>query len=516
MASPMERSIVDAVAARASERPEGTAILCGDETISYGRLEELTARCRGALRGLGIESGDRVAFAMSDGPEFVIGFLGTLGVGAIAVPCSTMLRAADLAYLLNDSGARLAIVTADQSDVFLEAWKDAPGCERVILAGAEHPRMVRFEEALAGATPVAVAAIQPETPAFVLYTSGSTGSPKGAVHCHSHIPHTVATYGRHVLAITPADRLFSSSRLFFAYGLGNSLSFPLSLGATSVLCRERPRPPIIADILACSRPTVFFGVPAVYRALLDHQQRGYPLQTDSPRLCVSAGERLPASIHHDWKARTGLDILDGIGSTELLHIFISNRRGAVRPGSSGVPVEGYEITLTDDQGRTIEAAGRGHLHVRGASALSCYWNLPHKTAETIRDGWVRTGDVYRRDEAGFYWFEGRSDDMFKSSGMWVSPTQVETVLATHPAVIESAVIGDTDAGGTSSVSAFVVLRDQGADRTVIDEIRAHAARELPGYMVPKRVCAIDELPRTPTGKVQRFKLREARSADLRR
>jgi 4-hydroxybenzoate-CoA ligase len=510
MASPMGRSIVDAVAALAGERPESAAILCGDEAISYGRLEELTARCRGALSGLGIQPGDRVALVMSDGPEFAIAFLGTLGVGAIAVPCSTMLRAADLAYVLNDSGARLAIVTADQRDTCLEAWKDAPACERVMLAGAEHPRMLRFEERLAEAAPAAVGAIQPETPAFVLYTSGSTGSPKGAVHCHGHIPHTVATYGRHVLAITPADRLFSSSRLFFAYGLGNSLSFPLSLGATSVLCRERPRPPIIADILARSRPTVFFGVPAVYRALLDHQPHGYSLQTDSLRLCVSAGEHLPASIHHDWKVTTGLDILDGIGSTELLHIFISNRSGAVRPGSSGVPVDGYEIKLTNDHGQTIEDAGRGHLHVRGASALSCYWNLPQKTAETIREGWVRTGDVYRRDDSGFYWFEGRSDDMFKSSGMWVSPAQVESVLATHPAVIESAVIGEPDAAGTSSVSAFVVLRDHGADRTVLDAIRAHAARDLPGYMVPKRLRAIAELPRTPTGKVQRFKLREVR------
>jgi benzoate-CoA ligase len=504
-----KRSIIDYLAFHAEQRPDRAAIFYQDQAISFRELERRSAQCRGALKSLGIQSGDRVALVMSDGPEMVTALLAVIGFGALAVPCSTMLKPAELAYILNDSGARGAIITPDQIEVVQTAWAESPSLATVLVAGGEPPaKMLSWAQVVETAAPSAVADITEDTLALILYTSGSTGAPKGAVHRHGDIPHTVERVARSVFEISSDDRLFSSSRLFFAYGLGNSFSFPIGVGAASILCRERPTPPVIAAIFNRYRPTIFFAVPAVFRALLEYYRQGNQLDTGSLNFCVSAGESLPAQIYHEWKASTGLDILDAIGSTELMNMFISNRKDMLRPGSSGVPIAGYEIKLLDERGQMIEGAERGDLYVRSASAIRFYWNKPEKTAETIREGWVKTGDVYRRDEDGFYWFEGRSDDLFKASGMWVSPVEVEEALCAHPAVLESAVIAETDADGTNLVAAYVVLRPGHLpDEAMAEEIKAQAATSLPRYKCPKRIHFTEQLPRTATGKVQRFKLR---------
>jgi benzoate-CoA ligase len=503
-----KRSIIDYLAFHAEHNGDKTAILYEDQAISYRELEQRSAQCRSALRNLGIDSGDRVAMIMSDGPDWITAFLGILGIGAVAVPSSTMLKAPELTYVLNDSGAQTAIITPDQCETMLAAWADAPALKTVLIAGGEHPRMLSFDQALTASAPAPLAEIAPETLALILYTSGSTGAPKGAVHQHGDIPFTIESCGRKVYNITPDDRLFSSSRLFFAYGLGNSLSLPLGLGATSILCGERPLPPMIAQIFSRFRPTIFFAVPAVFRALLEYYRQGRLLDTSSINFCISAGESLPAQIFHEWKEATGLDILDAIGSTELMYMFISNRRDHLRVGSSGMPVEGYQARLLDEHGQMIEGAGKGNLCIKGASAIRSYWNKPEKTIETIRDGWVKTGDVYRRDEDGFYWFEGRSDDLFKSSGMWVSPVEVEDVLCTHPSVLEAAVVAEADKDGTNLVAAYAVLRSGvSANAETVAALKAYASATLPRYKCPKRIYFIEQLPRTATGKVQRFKLR---------
>jgi len=503
-----ERSIVDYLSFHAELNRDRTAILYEDDAINYGELERRSAQCRGALSRLGVERGDRVALVMCDCPDLFVAFLGIIGIGAIAVPCSTMLKPAELAYMLNDCGVKVALMTADQCETVLAAKAESPSLETVIVARGEHPQMMSFDQLLADAAPAPLGDLDRDTLALILYTSGSTGAPKGAVHRHGDIPYTIEAFGRGVLGVTPDDRLFSSSRFFFAYGLGNSFSFPLGLGATSILCAERPTPPIIASVFHRFRPTIFFSVPAVFRALLEYYRQGNLLDTSSLNFCVSAGESLPAQIYHEWKAATGLDLLDGIGSTELMHMFISNRRDLICAGSSGVPVEGYEIRLLDERGQVVEGAGRGDLHVKGASAIPCYWDKPEKTAETIRDGWVKTGDVYHRDADGFYWFEGRTDDMFKSSGMWVSPIEVEEALCAHPSILEAAVIAEPDADRINLIAAYVVLRPQvSAEVETAEQIKAEMASRLPRYKCPKRIYFIEQLPRTATGKIQRFKLR---------
>ncbi len=505
-------SILDYLTANASQYGERPAIICDSHSISYRELIDQSAQCRGALQELGIERGDRVALIMCDGPEWALALIGIISMGAIAVPCSTMAKAPELTYILNDCGVKAAIITPDQFETIMAAWQNAPALQTVLLAGAEESpaeeSLLRFERLLAEATPVPMAEFNAETLAIILYTSGSTGQPKGAVHRHGDFPVIIERCGRKVYEISQVDRLFSTSRLFFAYGLGNSFSVPLGLGATSILCRERPTPPVIARILANEKPTVFFAVPAVFRGLLEYMHQGNELKTDSIRFCVSAGECLPAQIFHEWKEATGLDIVDGIGSTELFYMFISNRCDDIRPGSSGLPIDGYEIRLVDERGGIIDGAGRGDLYVKGASALTSYWNNPDKTAETISQGWVKTGDVYRRDEEGFYWFEGRSDDLFKSSGLWVSPGDVEAALCSHPSVLEAAVIAEKSADGTNLVAAYVVLRPGiGPDGEIVETLQSHASDILPRYKQPRRIYFLDQLPRTATGKMQRFKLR---------
>jgi benzoate-CoA ligase family protein len=504
------RSIIDYLTDQAHRSPDHPIIYYRDQQLTVRQLEEQSARCRGVLRALGVGSGDRVALVMSDCPDMVVAMLGVMGLGAIAVPCSTMLRPAELAYIFNDSGARCAIVTPDQLDNVLPARPQSPSLSAVLVANGDPVTgTMSFAEAVNAAPPAPLAAFAADTPCLVLYTSGSTGAPKGAVHRHGHLSHTVECMAKNVYELTPDDRLFSSSRLFFAYGFGNSFSFPIGTGAATILCSERPAPALITGIFERYRPTVFFSVPAIFRALLEHLRQGHPLATGSLRFCVSAGESLPAGSWHEWKAATGVDIIETIGTTELLHGFISSYKDRIRPGSCGVATKGYDIRLLDTQGQVVEGAGRGDLYVRGASAIPYYLNKPEKTAESIREGWVRTGDVFRRDEDGFYWFEGRSDDLFKSSGMWVSPGEVEDAICGHAAVLEAAVIAETDASGSNVVAAYVALRPGHAPAEALAaDIKEQAAKNLPRYKRPQRIHFMEQLPRTATGKVQRFKLRE--------
>jgi benzoate-CoA ligase family protein len=489
-----KRSIIDYLAENARRSPDQVAVFFKDKKITYRELEEAAARCRGALIARGVQPGDRVSLVMSDSPEMIIAFLGIMGMGAIAVPCSTLLPPDGLAYVFADSGACMVIASPEHLDN---------------VKAARAPNIVEIKDLLEKAEPAPLGEFDRDTPCLVLYTSGSTGLPKGAVHRHGHMPWTVESVARKVYDLRPDDRLFSVPRLFFAYGLGNSLSIPLGTGCSTILVSERPTPALIAATFEKYRPTVFFAVPTVFRMLLEYARQGNALDASSIKFSVSAGEVLPVATWNEWKALTGTEIIETIGTTELLHAFIHNYRERNRPGSSGVVLEGYEVRLTDDDGKVVEGVGRGALHAKGGSAIPYYYNKAEKTAETIRDGWVRTGDVYRRDAEGFYWFEGRSDDLFKCSGLWVSPGEVEDAVCKHPAVMEAAVIAEADDTGATIASAYVLLR-QGhtAGEALEKQIKEEAAKTLPRYKRPQRIHFMTELPRTPTGKVQRFKLRQ--------
>ncbi|HKP11575.1 MAG TPA: benzoate-CoA ligase family protein [Blastocatellia bacterium] len=480
------------------------AIIYRGESLTYADLRRLVDVWAARLVRGGIGEGDRVALALYDSPIFVAAFLACASVGAISVPVNTSIPAEDVRFIVRDSGARLVICESELRERLASLEPTAEGSPALTFVDA---RRWSRDEIGEGDGPTACAPTSSDAPAFMLYTSGSTGTPKGALHRHAAPRDTALTYGASVLRLTPADRVYSSSRLFFAYGLGNSLTFPLAAGAAVILDCERPTPERIAQVFAGRAPTAFFGVPAVYRALLDYDE-GAPLDTSSLRLCVSAGESLPGQIFEDWRERFGLEILDGIGSTEMLHIFISNRPGDARAGSSGRVVEGYGARLLDDAGVAVGADAPGNLWVKGASGFAGYWNRADLTAATIQEGWVKTGDVYLRDGEGFYYHVGRSDDCFKVSGLWVSPVEVENVLVTHPAVVEAAVVAATGADGLATARAFVVIRPEEDAGQVSAELIAFSRARLPRYKAPSQVVVVESLPRTVTGKVQRFKLRQ--------
>jgi len=382
----------------------------------------------------------------------------------------------------------------------------------VLLIDGEAEQMLSFNDVLAAATEGEIEQVADDALAFILYTSGSTGQPKGAMHLHRNLPYTVETCCKRVLQVAPEDRLFSSSRLFFAYGLGNSLSFPLGSGATAILSSERPTPPVIAEVFRQHRPTIFFGVPAVFRALIEYVSQGHALETSSIKFCVSAGEKLPEKIFYEWKSLTGLNILDGIGSTEMLQMFISNTKEQVVPGSSGRIVPGYEAKLVNQEGQEIKGAGAGHLMVKGGSASPGYWNDEEKTATTMLGEWMRTGDLYRRDEHGIYWHEGRNDDLFKVKGLWVSPIEIEDALLACDGVLEAAVIAGVNLDGMNTVAAYVVMRlSVSSQADAAESLKAQVSRSLPSYKCPTEIHFTDQLPRTATGKLQRFKLRDKRA-----
>lgn len=475
------------------------AIHFGGRDISYGELRSATLRMAAAITSLGVQRGDRVALLLHDSPEFVEAFIATCSLGAIAVPINMALRLDEQCSILHNCSATSALVEPELRSTLLTR---AP--EKLRLLPVEELPRVEALETLEFPAP------GDDEPAFILYTSGSTGEPKGATHRQADIFYTNQTYCREVLGLNSHDRLFSSSRLPFAYGLGNSFTFPLLNGATSILCREKPSPDVVARTFVESRPTIFFGVPVIYNLLLEHHRSKEPLDCSSLRLCISAGEALPAHLGEEWEKTFGVQLLDGIGSTEMLHMFMSNHENNVRYGSSGKLLEGYDARLVDENGNAMPDDVEGNLWIKGDSAALGYWEKPEVSERTFVDGWVRTGDLYRRDAQGFWFHMGRSDDCFKSSGQWVSPVEVEGVLLRHPQVARAAVVEDFDAGGLPCPCAFVVAQEVESDTSAVEQqLRESLAAALPRFKQPRRYVFVSELPYTATGKIQRFKLRQS-------
>lgn len=472
-----------------------------DNRVTYGELRAKVNQWARLIVNCGVNEGDRVALLLYDSTEFIACFFATVAVGAVCVPINTFLPARDVEFILADSGARLLIIESELEGKANLSGGSQSGCTILKVDMSTRSCLECVDDDVKEQPR---AATTRESPAFLLYTSGSTGAPKGVLHLHGSIPHTVASYSESILRLTSQDRVYSSSRLFFAYGLGNSFSFPLAAGATVILDSARATPERIATLFEEQSPTVFFGVPAVYLSLLEHRAKGAALNTSKLRLCVSAGEALPARIFEDWQREFGLTILDGIGSTEMLHIFISNREGGARAGSSGTIVPGYATRLVDDQVSDIEELG--DLWVRGSSATAGYWNRPELTQATIQDGWVRTGDIYRREQDGFFFHVGRSDDCFKVRGLWVSPIEVEGSLLAHDSVAEAAVVSAVDKDGLATAKAYVVIRGE-KQEGLKDELISFVGLRLASYKAPSQIEFIDEMPRTATGKIQRFKLR---------
>jgi len=494
------------VAAGRGARP---AFVCEDRVLTYADVLDLVNRTGNALRALGVDMEQRVLMLCLDAPEFIGTFWGAIKIGAVPVPVNTMLRAADYRYVLDDSRARVAVVSAPLLAEAAPALAGAPFLRHVLVAGGPPGPYASWEDAVArAASTLEPAPTSRDDAAFWLYSSGSTGVPKGVVHLHHDMVVCFETYARQVLEIGPDDVVYSAAKLFFAYGLGNAGYFPMGVGARSVLVPHRPTPEGVFEILTRHRPTLFFAVPTLYAAMLAVKDAERRFDLSSLRLCVSAGEALPEEIYRRWRDRFGVEILDGIGTTEILHIFLSNRPGRVRPGSSGTPVPGYEVQIVDDDGRPVPPGEIGNLRVKGDSTMAFYWNKHEKTKEALLGAWIQTGDKYWQDQDGYFWFAGRSDDMLKVGGIWVSPVEVEATLIKHPAVLEAAVVGKEDADRLVKPKAFVVLKDPAlASEALAEELKAFVKARIAPYKYPRWVEFVPELPKTATGKIQRFKLR---------
>ena len=504
-------NIADYLVARHVREAHGsrTALVTPDGPMSYGELDALVNRAGNALRALGLAPEQRVVLLMHDGSAFYAGFLGAIKIGAVPIPINTMLRQGDYQFILNDSRAAAAIVSESLIGEILPIVHLLPWLKHLIVSGGAPAGLPSFEALADGASPTLAAAdTHKDEPAFWLYSSGSTGTPKGAVHLQHDIVYTIEGYARAVLQMSEDDRCLSAAKLFFAYGLGNSLSFPLGTGAQAIVCPGRAGPEAMFEAIDRFHPTIFFGVPTLFAAMLQVEGAAARFDLSSLRFCVSAGEALPPEIFRRWQERFDLEIVDGIGSTEMLHIFLSNRPGACRPGTSGIEVPGYSARIVDDDGVPLPAGGVGTLMVRGESAAAGYWKQHEKTKATFQGHWVNTGDKYFRDEDGYYHYCGRSDDMLKVGGIWVSPVEVENTVLAHEAVLECAVVGVTDTDGLIKPKAFVVVHPGAApsEQTARD-IQAFVKSRIAPYKYPRWVEFVAELPKTATGKLQRFRLR---------
>jgi benzoate-CoA ligase len=476
-------------------RADKVAYIDDEGAYTFGELARRVERFASALVRMGVAPESRVFIAMLDTIDWPVAFLGAIKAGAVPVAANTLLKRADYRYMIDDSRARLLFV----SDALLAQFAGVPN---VIAGKAAFERFMQ-----SGEDRFEAARTTCDDACFWLYSSGSTGAPKGTVHVHSSPILTAELYAKPVLGLREDDVVFSAAKLFFAYGLGNALSFPLAVGATTVLMRERPTPAAVFRTLTKHKPTVFYGVPTLYAAMLAAED--FPGEL-SLRICTSAGEALPKELGERWKARTGVDILDGIGSTELLHIFISNRPGEVRYGTTGRPVPGYQVRITNEQGGEAAPGEVGDLWINGPTAAAGYWNQREKSRATFCGEWTRSGDKYSRSPDGLYTYAGRSDDMLKVSGIYVSPFEVEAALASHEAVLEAAVVGAEDAEKLVKPKAYVVLKPQrvGSDSLRVS-LQNHVKERLAPYKYPRWIEFVPELPKTATGKIQRFKLRRA-------
>lgn len=493
-------------------RAEKVAIECENARVTYRELQETVNRVGNALRRLDVRIEERVALLLTDGPEFAACFFGAIKIGAVAVPINTLLKPSDYEYVLNNSRARVLIV----SDSLYPQVGAVPRerlryLQHIIVVGNTPPATQSFNDWCAAvSSELEAEPVSKDDAAFWLYSSGSTGFPKACVHLQHDMVVTSERYAKGILNMTEQDRCFSVAKLFFAYGLGNGLYFPLAVGGTSVLWPGAPKPQQVFRIIEQHRPTLFFSVPSNFAALLSYHREGQPdFDLSSVRYGVSAGESLPAALFQRFKDRFGVEILDAIGSTELLHMCIANAPGAVRPGSSGRIISGYDAKIVDENDHELPAGEVGNLLVRSDATCSHYWNQHEKSKETIQGHWIRTGDKYYQDEEGYFWYAGRSDDMLKCSGVWVSPVEIESVLIEHPAVQEVAVIARQDSDELVKPAACIVLREgMQATPNTARELQEFVLSRLPVFKRPRWVEFFPELPKTATGKLQRFKLRQ--------
>ena len=500
-----------------ASRPAKAAFVDDHGSLNYGQLDELVRRLAAALRALGIKREERVLLLMQDNNHWPVSFLGALYAGLVPVAVNTLLTADDYAYMLEHSRAQAVLVSGALLPALAAAMTKCEHEVGTVIVSRPvaplHPSEVEFEHFLLAHAPLPrPVPTGPDDPGFWLYSSGSTGRPKGTVHTHANVYWTAELYGKAVLQLQESDVCFSAAKLFFAYGLGNALTFPMSVGATTLLMPERPTPEATfkrwRGEIGGVKPTVFYGAPTGFAGML--AAPGLPARAEvSLRLVSSAGEALPADIGERFKRHFGVDIVDGIGSTEMLHIFLSNRPEKVRYGSTGWPVPGYDIELRGEAGGAVADGEPGDLYIHGPSAAMMYWGNRAKTRDTFQGGWTKSGDKYVRNSDGSYTYSGRSDDMLKVSGIYVSPFEVEATLVQHPAVLEAAVIGVQDAEGLTKTKAFVVLKAGG--QATEAELKAFVKDKLAPYKYPRLIEFLAELPKTATGKIQRFKLRERES-----
>ncbi|PCJ84218.1 MAG: 4-hydroxybenzoate--CoA ligase [Hyphomicrobiales bacterium] len=475
--------------------------------ITYQALSDQAEMLAGALKRAGILREERAAMFVLDRLEFPVIFWGALKAGIVPIPLNTLLATDVYQTILLDSRAAIAFVSEELLPVVLPATKNCPDLREIIVIGKAPEGTTSYSIFLDGAVPSSTLPCSDDEVAFWLYSSGSTGQPKGVRHVHSALKFTCDTYGAQVLCIEENDTVFSAAKLFFAYGMGNGMSFPMSVGATAILFDGRPTPDVVSNIIEVYKPTIYCGVPTLYAAMLHKWEDEGVVPDNAIKTCISAGEALPAKIGNRWKDLLGVDIMDGVGSTEMLHIFLSNSPGDIEYGSSGTVVPGYDIRLVDEDGEEVGPGSLGELLVRGQSAAADYWNQRDKSRATFEGEWTRTGDKYEMTDSGRLIYCGRTDDMFKVSGIWVSPFEIEQALVAHPAVLEAAVVAARDDEDLEKPKAFVVLKP-GQNEADLGDLKEFVKEKIGKWKYPRWVEIVDDLPKTATGKIQRFKLRE--------